>query len=379
MRKLCALALTTLVLLSCSPPPFDLALSLSAQAAARMTLLGQVGPMYNISSDQGVSDEMFIPEKDGAGGINLQAGFLTWTYQSGPRNLAAVIWDGSQGAYVRYGSIQSTPAPSPDQYPPFLVQAVKSFHNIEIFQFDDINPGNNSYAVFAGDPPTNQFPFGAPMPTLLHSLVDDFPINGVMKLVIGVTTYPDVNPTLDRTYWLFQETGTNDYLEAVFDNSQSVLTNIRAVRSTVPYDLSINNAPNGFLPDLMKRVLYYFDPVSARSYACWWDTTTSPNRWRTWVWISAIPTTAELTNVTHRIDALLTTGNLFSTEGEVGRIYDQDGALLSHFPLGNLKLVGEMYIGGVATVLFSQALRYNNELHFNVYSIPTSQLTTLGS
>jgi len=34
--------------------------------------------------------------------------------------------------------------------------------------------------------------------------------------------------------------------------------------------------------------------------------------------------------------------------------------------------------GGVAQVLFSRALWYNNSLQFNVYSIPTSNLKSLG-
>jgi hypothetical protein len=375
-----ALAVCALVCVSCSPPPFDLSISQSAQTASRMTLMGQVGPVYNVSSDQSVSDEMFIPEKDSVGGITVQAGFVTWKYQSGPLNYAAVIWDGSQGAYIRYGSIQSTSTAATDKYPAFLIQAVKSLHNVEVFQYDEINPGMNRYTVVLGNPSANAFPFGVPITAPLESLVTTGAFGTNSKQVIGVSTYPDQSQAIDRTYWLFRQTLTNNYLEARFDNSQTGVNPTGSpLRGLTTYDLSVTGS--GFLPIGINRVMYYYDPLSVpgRSYACWWDTTVAPNRWRTWVWTDISPTSrVELTNITSRIDALLTTGNLFSTEGEVGRIYDQNGSLLSGFLLGNLKLIGEMYIGGVANVLFSQALHYNRALHFNVYSIPTTQLTSLG-
>jgi hypothetical protein len=101
----------------------------------------------------------------------------------------------------------------------------------------------------------------------------------------------------------------------------------------------------------------------------------------TWVWIDAVPTHWRLTAVDHRIDALVTTGELFSTEGNIGRVYDPTtptGSLEAEFPLNDLRFIGEVYVGGTPTLLFSQALWYNNQVTFNVYSIPTSKLKSLG-
>ena len=68
-------------LLSCSPPPFDLGISTSAKTAKKLTLVGQVTRSTPIRSTSahgsgGNEDVVFIPEKDGTGGITIQAGFV---------------------------------------------------------------------------------------------------------------------------------------------------------------------------------------------------------------------------------------------------------------------------------------------------------------
>ncbi len=83
--------------------------------------------------------------------------------------------------------------------------------------------------------------------------------------------------------------------------------------------------------------------------------------------------------IDHRVDAMLSTGQLLSTEGGTGRLYDRDGTLLAAFPLGNLRLLSEEYVGGVARIYFSQYLEFNNSGHFNVYWIRSDALATLGS
>ena len=194
--------------------------------------------------------------------------------------------------------------------------------------------------------------------------------------------YPDPSTTLDRSYWLFREQGTENYLETRVDISQFAIVGPATVlRSTpaAPYDMSSFLPPRTSVDS--KRFLYYYDPVSDRSYASWWSTLSSPNQWMTWVWIDAVPTHWRLTAVDHRIDALVTTGELFSTEGNIGRVYDPTtptGSLEAEFPLNDLRFIGEVYVGGTPTLLFSQALWYNNQVTFNVYSIPTSKLKSLG-
>jgi len=361
--------------MTCSPPPFNLAISNFAKTAKKLTFVGQVGPInpgsLNLGS-QGNEDVVFIPEKDGMGGITTQSGFvLTMDPMSG-QQISFVSNNAGYGSPMPLGPL------STDSYPNFLVQSVKSTHNVIAFQFDDTTPTNNRYMLATGNPGAGTFnsPGGwivlntnfinAPVPPFFFT----------NARVIGVSIYPDPNPALDRSYWLFRDTGGNNYLEGEFDVSQNPITPPGiAVRGLATYDIS------SFVGNLAKRVLYYFNPVTARSYVSVWNSPASPGVWSNWVWIDAVPTNGQLTGVDHRIDALLTTGELFPTEGNIGRVFDPTtptGSLEATFPLSDVRFIGEVYIGGTPTILFSQALWFGNQVTFNVYSIPTSQLKTLG-
>ena len=371
-------------LLSCSPPPFDLGISTSAKTAKRLTIIGkvQIDPnSVNLgsTSSQGSEDIVFIPEKDGAGGITIQAGFISSMDPTSGQQVSFVAYDGSQGRYVRYGSTLPLGPLSSDSYPRNVLQSVKSLHNGIAFQFDDVTPANNQYTIATGNPGTSTFTTSAPIS--LNSFLNVAPFNGNTKRVSGVSTYPDPSTTLDRSYWLFREQGTENYLETRVDINQfPIVGPVTVLRSTpvLPYDMS-SFLPLRTSPD-SKRFLYYYDPVSNRSYASWWSTLSSPDQWMTWVWTDAVPTHWQLTGIDHRIDALVTTGELFSTEGNIGRVYDPTtptGSLEAEFPLSDLRFVEEVYIGGTPTILFTEALWYSRQLYFNVYSIATSQLKTL--
>ena len=180
-----------------------------------------------------------------------------------------------------------------------------------------------------------------------------------MKQVIGVSIYPDPSTTFDRTYWLVQTQGVpTNFVQAYF---------------------AVSQAPIGVAPN---RVLYYYDPNTNRSYVSLWSSPLSPNNWSTWVWVdnNPVPTNWQLTSIGNRIDDLLATGELLSTQGNIATVYDPTtptGTPEASFPLNDLRFIGEVYIGGTATVLFSQALWFGNQVTFNVYSIPTSRLKTL--
>jgi len=363
-----------LFLVACSPPPFNLAISQSARIIKNLTYLGQAGPMDPNSINLGnqvSEDVVFIPEKDGMGGITIQSGFV---YSMDPMSGQQVSFVSNN---VRYGSPMPLGPLSSDQFPSFMVQSVKSTHNVIVFQYFDPTPQNNQYMIATGDP--NAGTFNSPGGWIvLTNFINVAPFNPPITngRGIGVSIYPDPNPALDRSYWLFRQSGTNNYLEGEFDVSQNPITPPGIpLRGIAPYDIS------SFVGNLAKRVLYYFNPVTARSYVSVWNSPASPGVWSNWVWIDAVPTNGQLTGVDHRIDALLTSGELFSTEGNIGRVFDPTtptGSLEATFPLSDLRFIGEVYISGTATMLFSEALWYNRQVSFNVYSIPTSQLKTLG-
>jgi hypothetical protein len=367
------------LLLTCAPP-FDLAVSQSARVAQKLTHMGQVGPMdpnsigLNSSSSQGNEDVVFFPEKDGAGGITLQAGFLYAIDQAG-QSVSFVASNG--GGYARYGSSQFLGPVSTDPYPNQVLQTAKSLHSGVGFQFVDSLPSNNTYVFASGDPVLNTLTTTPPVPMVNLVAVTPFNVLGAAQ-VIGLSIYPDPNPTFDWISVLIQsQTFPNSFLEGRFQYSAGTVTTPGiALRGTTAYDLS------PFAATPANRVLYYYDPVPAvpRSYVSVWSSPMAQGAWSTWVWTDSVPSYSRLSGIDHRIDALLTTGELFSTEGNTCRVYDPNtptGNLEAEFTLGDLRFVGEVYVAGVPTMLFSHAVWFNRQVSFDVYSIPTSQLKSL--
>ena len=136
-----------------------------------------------------------------------------------------------------------------------------------------------------GNPGTSTFSSTAPI--TLSSLVNIPPFNPPITTgrVIGVGMRPDVSLAFDRSYWLFRQSGGNNYLEGEFDFSQNPIGPGTPLRGIVPYDIS------PFVGNLAKRVLYYYDPNSNRSYASVWNSPLSPGNWSTWVWVATFPRT----------------------------------------------------------------------------------------
>jgi len=370
IRGFLALSLA-LLLGACWPPPFNLSVSSSAKTARMLSYVGQVGPIDSNSvmlGTQGTEDVVFLPEKDGAGGITIQAGFILSMDPLSGQQVNFVANNGSQ--YVRYGSAQGLGPLSTDPYPNFLVQSVKSAHNAIAFQFNDVTM-NNQFGLMTGNPGTSTFT-GPAWFGLSAQTFTDFPPDSYNA--IGVSITPTNNVGFDRAYMLLADTFTGQYLEARYRLWQAAngLTFPFALRGGAELDL----VGNGILPAGLSRVLYYYDSNSTNAYAMW----NQGSAWTCVKW-NGIPVGGPLPGIDHRIDALLTTGELFSTEGNTGRVYDPTtptGSLEATFPLNDLRFIGEVYVGGTATMLFSEALWYGRQVSFNVYSISTAQIKTLG-
>ena len=340
-----------------------------------MSSLGTVGPMdpnslqLGSSNDQANEDVVFYPEKDGAGGITVQAGFVYSQDQFG-QNVSFIASNG--GSYSRYGSTQFLGPVSTDSYPNQVLQTVKSLHSGVGFTFNDVMPSASTYVFATGDTVLNTFNATAPV-QLSSMLLVIFPFT---TQVIGLSIYPDPSSTFDWVYVLVQQQASPaSFMEGRMQLSTTGFATGGSLRPG-PYDIS------PFAATAANRVLYYYDPVPAvpRSYVSVWSSPMAPGAWSTWVWTDSLPTYSRLSGISHRIDALLTTGELFSTEGNVGRVYDPTtptGTLEAEFPLGDLRFVGEVYVAGVPTMLFSHAVWFNKQVSFDVYSLPTSQLKSL--
>ncbi len=372
MTRQLSLALIILTISSCSPPPFNLGLSQSAAVASKMALVGQIGRIQSISS-QGNTNFAFFPEKDGSGGITLQSGFVTWISQSTSQQIAFVVAGGGQSAYRVVAGPQNPGATNQNPpFPGFTIQSVKSAYNNVIFSYDTSFASRLKYAFMVGDPVGNTYTLPAWTDLTPTFTIAPFFMGGGVH-IRGVSISPAPNPAYDYAYMLAKNLGTGNFQEAQFQISQTGLAAPVALRSA---ELNLSSVGSAGVP---QEALYYYDPGTTIGFADWYDVPSSS--WMCWKWYEFPPGVASpayLSGITHRIDAVLTTGELFSTEGDTGRVYDQNGNLLSQFSLTGFSFVGEVYVGGVAHVLFSQALWYNNGLQFNVYSIPTSSLKSLG-
>jgi hypothetical protein len=377
MKKLIIPIAAVLACLSCAPPPFNLDLSLSARTARALTLEGTAGPIDKMYSISDLVDAVFLPEKGTPSGLDLTNGFVALTSSRGDRQLVFVHWDQTKGMYLQAGdSMDLGPAPK-DSYPDRLLVTVKGTqHLVCVFALSSSAPSANQVVLGQADPAGGNFPVGTPAPQPLGSLA--MTTTGTTGDVIGVARYPQKDPALDCTYWLLKTSG-NLFLELRAYTPPSY--------ANPPSELPTRPGPPAYslgtgMPfDGLSRGLYYYDPEPSRaperSYLSWYDQARA--QWRCWVWSGAVPFgPTELTGVVNRVDAVLTTGELFSTEGEVGRLYTRGGVLRTTFPLTGMRFIEESYINGEARVLFSQYLYFNGRPSFNVYSIPTTDLDTLG-
>jgi hypothetical protein len=128
----------------------------------------------------------------------------------------------------------------------------------------------------------------------------------------------------------------------------------------------------------MSAVRYYRSPTTDRSYVSLW----TGRRWQVWSWDGSLQ--AEQLSIPYRIEAVLTTGELFCRSDTAAYVYSTDGDQKYSFPLGDLQFVGERYdsSGTTATMVFVLPVITGSgggsrELEFGVYTIATAELEVL--
>ncbi len=358
---------------------------MSARTARALTVEGTVGPLDGRYGPWNVTDAVFLPERGSTGGLDLQNGFILHSTPWGDRQLGFVSWDPTKqmdravGGEVSVGPVPTGP------FPDRLVMLLKgAAHAIGTFAFLPDSPSYNQLIVGQADPTANQFPVGTPTPQSLSGAATAS--LGLSGDIIAVGRYAANEPSAETTYWLFRTPSGSSFLEASSAVSTAnavsapTLTAL-ASRAGTPYALG-----SGIPVSSLTRALYYYDPeptrAPQRSYLSWYDP--AQGRWRCWAWwaVGASPSAwqgTELAGVDHRIDALLTTGELFSTEDDTGRVYGADGTLRTSFPLTGLSFIEEAWLNGTPRVLFSQYLYAGKSPWFVIYSIATSDIGALSA
>lgn len=392
MKKLAPVLAIALFCMGCDAP-FDLSYSQAAALTSKMTLRQTLAPVNGIDGDQLDMDIGFLPDKTAAApGVDFQNGFLVLrgTYRTVLRYLR---FDSAAGSYQVFGwAGQDFVNPDPS-YLHFLVEPLKfptlTQSPVGIVRLDPLYPENSEVQILNADFPTKSFMTGTWV-NLKDGFLNSNVIIPVGPLydanVLGYSIYPtDSAQASDSSYWLVR---MNSGIDA--GKLREVSMDVAATGFTTKSDTKVGSVAFD-VPELagVKRCHYFHDPDPIRgptpddrkSYASWFDAASGGWKCVRWKGAGFADSTA-LPFVTHRIDALLTTGRLFSTEAGIGRVYDAGGVEIASFALGALRFIGERYIDGTPLALFSlkRIVREKESgfLAMDVYSIPAAGLETLG-
>ena len=294
-------------------------------------------------------------------GVDCTRGFL----RIGNQDLSALLFTYPElGEYQSFGEGQYiwTPTADPSRAGT-LIMPLKTGYSLGGFVIDPNDTSKNVAFVFSADVTTRQFSglLGWQFISYLAPL-------GVLTTdrVLGIAVPPSPDPLFDTCFILTHRSSVLPvkYIEA------SAMLDRNGLSAPTTYR-SINDGELPFL-DGVPRCQYFHDAASGTSIAC----LRSDKRWRTYTWP---PSYRELPNISARIDALLSTGELFSTEEGIARVFsmEENGQELASFPLGNLKFAGEAFSNGAARMYFTQSFVTEYKLRFYVFSISTTELKSL--
>jgi len=357
-----AAAILLLLLLSCAPP-FDLGYSSAAVIIGSMTRESRPGPLTNYSKEIYSSSPVFYPEKT-ATGVDATRGFYLTTDIGGSVAFLGFAQPNGLGGYTSFSSAIGILYHQDTHFPVFTAATVKTGDNVAVIGMDSLSPSNDTIAVMSAAG------LQASPPSVTYSnKFTTFVGFGSPPWALGASVFPSAGPS-DFIYFLMRDTATGQYhdAQASIDATGILASSFVDLFGAQSFD---------FIPAGTTRVMYYHDPTSGASYASFW----SGGQWQCWKWwlTGGVFERTLLTGMSARIDALLTTGELFSTQDGIGRVYDSNGNQLTSFPLGNLSFAFEEYVNGAARVFFSLPIvQDQSRISFAVYSIATNKLHSLG-
>ena len=367
MRRLAPAFLLPLALLSCAPP-FDPDLSLAAITMAKLTYQSTVATGIKVSTGSPDLDAVFLPVKSTEGSnasVDPSRGFVVITSSTGV-SLMFIRPDGN-GGFVR---LPDPSVSSPlgigglngrdPNYPAFEARTVWAGDYVAVFSYDSAQPINNSAVIYQAS--TGLTTLFAP-----KALAGPFlPLMASPVVVLGAQLDLANTAGGDGQYLLARD-GSGHFHE-VF------LTAVNSAGFTGALDLS-GPLPTVFsaIPAGLNRCLYYHDGATGLSYASYF----ADGQWQCWRWQGGGTNARRLTGIPCRIDSLLSTGELLSTQGGVGRLFDSSGNLLTSFPLGSLRYSMEAYVNGTATVFFSGKAIHDGALSLVLYSTLSSKVRSL--
>ncbi|HVO40282.1 MAG TPA: hypothetical protein VMV03_14725 [Spirochaetia bacterium] len=333
------------ILLSCLAiggclPAFLVELNSSAGLTAKMSSVGTLGPVSLGGSN--VTNVRFLPLRPTAStitSVSLQSGFMIT--ESGSDYLQFGYVDSNGQSQVLGGQPLNLTAGDP-HYPNNQFEVSTSAGTIVAFNL--LPQATSTGYVFAVTLPSG--PFTGPTNWTMSAVLS-------ASSVLGVSADISTANSFDFLFW-----NATGFAEGSTTASGTVAT---ATRS-------------GLSMPGVSTVRSLYSTVNGVSCA----SSFSGSQWVCYRWTSAT-SPALLPGVTHRIDAVLTSGDLLSTEDGILRLYDQNGSQVVSVSLGGLQFCYEAYVGTTAYVFFSLPINlHGNGWSFRVYAIPTSSMRSLG-
>ncbi len=366
-RPFTPLLLLPLLLPACTLPPYDQDISLAALTAGRMEQVAVVGPFQLWRGNYDGRELSFLPAKEDLLAGADPRGYLVAASDYAVDLAAVEVSGGSYTLSGSYGAQMDNSDPTRFSYTAETVKRTldPTAFNLQVVVFDPTS-GERTYLQF------NQY-FDT---TATGTPIDlKTPLSGlglVSPKAIGVRIAPAADPTYDTLQVLCRDSSGN-LAEAAFQTSTTtgLVTPGTAVRTgfTLPQ-----------IPASVASGFYSRDVAAGVSFFSFYDQ--ADGKWKTYSWDSGATAATELP-VHRRVNAVLSTGELFSRDGAAAYLYDAAGKQLNRIPLGGLRFLYELYSGGKYYSYFSlpvwAEVRGGNgwELRVVVYRLPTSDLAGL--
>ena len=356
-----------LVLLCClemmgCAPAFIAQLDSSATLTRQMTPLATIGPFNIGGSNSTVTNIRFFPLKPTATATSLpneQSGFLVT--ENGGYDILQFAYVDSSGNGQITGGIPLPLAGADPHYPlyEYDVTTTTTTGNMVVFYFNPSTPSLSTVDLYSATLPGGPLTPTVSPPQTLKSIY-----TSPLPLVLGEQMAPAAGAA--DTFNFLLSTGANPLSEGALPLSGG---------TTVFTSGSLLTSEPWLVLPAANRFLYYTNQVYTLSYASWF----SGSQWVCYRWATSVSPVI-LPGVTHRIDAILTTGDLLSTEGGILRLYDPNGSPVLGVALGEPAVLLRSLRGlRRRTCSFpSRSSLQHGDWAFRVYAVPTSSMRSLG-
>jgi hypothetical protein len=352
--KLLGILLASLAVAGCLPPYIE-DLDRAAAMTRQMTLVGTIGPLSSGSSSSGTTIR-FLPAKPTAATIDalgVTSGFLV-TETADTDSLQFMYMDPSGKAQTTGGQPMGLAGADPN-YPlyDFDVTTTTTTANLVVVNLVPTDPTVSKAQLFSVTFPSG--PLTLVNSTTLNTTVFAAPLT----YALGVQMVP-------------QPAAADVFNFLLWDGGSSFGEGSTGVGGTVFTASSGTARPLLTVP--VRRVLYHKNASGTLSYASYF---LAGSGWVCNQWTSST-SAVQLTGVKNRIDAVLTSGDLLSTEGGTLRIYDPNGSLVKSVSLGGLQFCYEAFVGPTPYVFFSLSMDLGRgHWAFRAYAVPTSAMRGL--